>query len=46
MAEAIDHGYSQLSDADRAAIAEYVLSLPPIDNRIERDKPASDSPYD
>ena len=46
MAEAIEAGYRHLSDADRLAIAEYVLSLPPIDNRVEPEKPASDSPYD
>ena len=46
MAEAIDHGYSQINDADRAAIAEYVLSLPAIENRVEPDKSKSDSSYD
>ena len=46
MAEAIDQGFRHLSGADRAAIAEYVLSLPPIENRVEPDRAASDSPYD
>lgn len=35
MAEAIDQGYQFLSAEDRQAIAEYMLSLPPIHHRIE-----------
>jgi mono/diheme cytochrome c family protein len=34
MAEAIEQGYRFLSDADLGAIAEYVLSLPAIDNQV------------
>ena len=37
MAEAIENGFRYLSDEDRAAIAEYVLGLAPIDNLIEPD---------
>jgi len=33
MAELIEHGFSQLSNADREAIAVYLHSLPPIDNQ-------------
>jgi len=35
MAEAIDQGYQFLSAEDRQAVAEYMLSLPPIRNRVE-----------
>ncbi len=46
MAEAIEKGYAHLTDADRAAIAEYVLSLPALDNRVEPDKTGEASPYE
>lgn len=46
MAEAIEHGYRYLSDGDRAAIAEYVLSLPPIDNRISTATTTTPSEYE
>ena len=46
MAEAIEHGYRYLSDGDRAAIADYVMSLPPIDNRIGRAPAQSQSEYE
>ncbi|MGF1610793.1 MAG: c-type cytochrome [Kiloniellales bacterium] len=36
MAEAVDDSYSHLSDEDLGAIAEYVLSLPPIKHQVER----------
>jgi len=35
MAEAIDHGYTDLTPEDRQAIAEYILSLPPIEHQVE-----------
>ncbi len=34
MGEVVDETTSQLTDEDRAAITEYLLSLPPIDNDI------------
>lgn len=34
MEEAIDQGYKYLTDEDRAAIADYVMSLTPIDNHV------------
>ncbi len=46
MAEAIELGYKYLDDADLDAIAEYLRSLPPIDNRVEAKSAASQSPYD
>jgi mono/diheme cytochrome c family protein len=42
MAEVIEHGYAHLPDTDRDAIAEYLLSLPPIENDLktaDRDGP-------
>ncbi len=36
MAEVIDDGLKYLNDDDLAAIAEYVLALEPIHNRVER----------
>ena len=41
MAEAIEHGFKYLNDDDLNAIAEYVGSLPPIDNRVERERAGS-----
>lgn len=38
MEEVIIHGTSQLTKEDRAAIAAYLLSLPPISNKIEKKK--------
>ncbi|MFZ0486516.1 MAG: hypothetical protein WAL83_05925 [Arenicellales bacterium] len=35
MAEAIDGGYRFLSGEDRQAIAEYILSLPPIRHKVK-----------
>lgn len=35
MAEAIDEGYSHLTAEDRDAIAEYIMSLPPIEHDVE-----------
>ncbi|MEE8499044.1 MAG: cytochrome c [Kiloniellales bacterium] len=46
MAEAIEQGYKYLDDADLEAIAEYVRSLPPIDNRVEAKSTAPRSPYE
>ena len=46
MAEAIDNSYKHLSDADLAAIADYVFSLPAIDNRIESKTGSSGSDFD
>ena len=46
MAEAIDQGYRYLDDGDLAAIAEYVRSLPPIDNRIARKGEAPRSEFE
>jgi mono/diheme cytochrome c family protein len=34
MAGAIENGYGQISPEDRLAIADYVLSLPPIHNKV------------
>ncbi len=36
MAEVIEHGTRHLTEADRAAIATYVLSLPAIENAVGR----------
>ncbi len=38
MEEAIEDGLKYLTDADLDAIAEYLLALPPIDNRVVRPK--------
>ena len=46
MEEAVERGYKHLSDADLDAIAEYVGSLPPIDNLVEPDAPAPRSEFD
>ena len=40
MAALVRHGSSHLRDEDLGAVAEYVLSLPPIDNRV-REPPAA-----
>ncbi|MEE8274273.1 MAG: cytochrome c [Alphaproteobacteria bacterium] len=45
MAEAIEHGYKYLSESDRAAIAEYVLTRPPIENRVAPERRQA-SPYE
>lgn len=39
MSEIIEEGFRHLSDADLKAIAEYLLSLPPIHNELERKRP-------
>lgn len=36
MAELIDHGLKDLPAADLRAIAVYVLSQPPVENRVRR----------
>lgn len=36
MAEVVDHGTRYLTEEDRLAIATYVLSLPPVQNRVGR----------
>lgn len=46
MAEAIDHGYKYLTDEDRAAIAAYILSQPPIENLIESESESSGSAFE
>lgn len=38
MAEAIDNGLKYLRAEDRAAIAEYVLSLPPVEHAVKKPK--------
>jgi len=35
MAEVIEHGYAHVDAADRRAIAEYLLSLPPIEHEMK-----------
>lgn len=39
MMEVIDHGLSKLSDEDLGAIADYLKSIPPINNRVTRARP-------
>lgn len=39
MAEAIDQGYRYLSAADRQAIAEYIMSQPPIHHEVRKKRP-------
>ncbi len=39
MAEAIDHSLSKLTEEDRAAIAAYLKSIPPIENKVKRSDP-------
>lgn len=46
MAEAVDHGFKFLTDQDRAAIAEYILSLPPIENKVESKTKGATSEFD
>ena len=41
MEEAVENGFKYLARDDRMAIAEYVLSLPGIDNRLEPDEARS-----
>ena len=36
MADVIEHGTRHLTEADRQAIAAYVLSLPPVENTLKR----------
>ena len=38
MAEVIDNGLQYLNKEDLAAIAEYVLSLPPVENSVQKPK--------
>jgi mono/diheme cytochrome c family protein len=40
MALLVEHGSSHLTDEDLAAVADYILSLPPIDNRLRRETEA------
>jgi len=35
MAEAIDHGYTDLDNGDLRAIAEYIMALPPIEHEVQ-----------
>ena len=35
MSGVIIHGYEHMTDEDLTAIAVYLRSLPPIDNRVE-----------
>jgi mono/diheme cytochrome c family protein len=37
MSEVIQHGYAHLLDADREAIADYLKTVPAIENRVKRD---------
>ncbi len=49
MAKLVTHGSSHLSDDDLAAVAAYVLSLPPIENRVREssgEDTASNDEYD
>ena len=46
MGEAVEQGYRYLSDEDRAAIADYVMSLTPIDNLIPTKGGLSQSEFD
>ena len=50
MAALVRHGSSFLADDDLAAVAEFILSLPPIENRVrgetESPAPADDEPAD
>ncbi len=39
MAEAIDHSLSKLTEEDRAAIAAYLKSIPPIENKVTSSGP-------
>lgn len=41
MAEVIDNGLKYLTKDDLAAIAEYVLSLPPVENSVHKPKKAA-----
>jgi hypothetical protein len=36
MAEAIDQGYADLTADDLDAIAEYIMSLPPVEHAVEK----------
>ncbi len=46
MSEVVEQGYKYLTDADRAAIADYVMSLPAIDNRVPEKASKPQSGYD
>ncbi len=48
MAEVIDNGLQYLRKEDLAAIAEYVLSLPPVEHAVRKEdlKPAKKEPWD
>ncbi len=46
MGEAVEQGYKYINDEDLAAIADYVLSLDPIDNRVPEKRAASQSEFD
>jgi len=35
MAEVIEHGYAHIDASDREAMAEYLLSLPPVENEVK-----------
>ena len=44
MALLVEHGSKHLTDQDLAAVADFILALPPIDNllKAEKDAPAAD----
>lgn len=46
MAEAIDNGLKYLRADDRAAIAEYVLSLPPVEHAVRKPKKKEKGEFD
>ena len=48
MALLVEHGSKHLTDADLAAVADYILALPPIDNLLKAEKsaPAADEEDD
>lgn len=44
MAEVIDHGTRHLDEADRLAIASYILALPPVHNAVSRSARKASAP--
>ena len=46
MEEAVEHSYKHLSDDDLRAIADYELSLPPIENKVESKSGSTGSAFD
>lgn len=45
MAEVIDNSLKHLTRDDRRAIARYILSLPPVDNPVRKEKKNTDSDF-